>query len=116
MKWLILTIIVLVIPTFFVLVFVMGTVNKLTSLRKRCEEARRRAFTGAAEVSGRPSDSGNEVVQATGARQDFALAVEEYKAARTRFPVNLLAALWGFRELELLPEPPANDGEAGGNR
>src|SRR5580765_4556600 len=113
MKWLILTIIILVIPTFFALVFVMGTVNKLFSLRKRCEETRRRVVAGAAEGSGLGPDFGDAVIQAAGARQDFALAVEEYNAARARFPVNLLAALWGFRALERLPEQTANDGGAG---
>jgi len=86
MKLLIVTIVALVIPLFFVLVFVMSTINKLTSLRRRCLDIRERADA--------QSDPESQ------ARSEFCLAAEQYNAARNRFPNNFLARLWGFREME----------------
>ena len=88
MKLLIITIIALVIPLFFVLVFVMSTINTLTSLRRRCLDIRERGN----------AQSAPELQT----RAEFNLAAEQYNAARKRFPANLLAMLWGFREVEPL--------------
>jgi hypothetical protein len=86
MKLLILTIIALVIPLFFVFVFVMSTVNKLTILRQRCLDIRERGHT--------------QSVSEAQARSDFNVAMEQYNEVRKRFPGKLLARLWGFREME----------------
>jgi hypothetical protein len=86
MKLLIVTVVALVIPLFFVLVFVMSTVNKLTNLRRRCLDIR-----GRAAVQSAPEPQ---------AQGEFNLAVEQYNAARRQFPTNLLATIWGFREME----------------
>ena len=102
MKLLIITIIVLAVPMFFVFVFVMSTVNKLTSLRTRCREIRE-------SIQAAPAvDLQTGPVPERRDRGDFNLAAERYNAARTKFPGNLLAALCGFHEMEPLPDPPVN--------
>jgi len=93
MKLLFITIIVLVIPIFFALVFLMSTVGKLTKLRNRCREIR----------SGMQSES----------QRDFNLAVDQYNAARTKFPAGLLAGLCGFQEIEPSTGQPVDGGSAG---
>jgi hypothetical protein len=102
MKLLILTIIVLAVPMFFVFVFVMSTVSNLTSLRNRCREIRE-------SIQAAPAvDPQTGPVLERRALGDFNLAAERYNAARTKFPGNLLAALCGFHEMETLPDPPVN--------
>jgi hypothetical protein len=76
-KILFLTIIALVIPVFFLLIFVLGTYNRLAALRNRC----RTGATG-------PDPDGVAERQ----RQ----AVEQYNAARRSFPASLVARLFGF--------------------
>jgi hypothetical protein len=78
MKLLILGTTILVVPLFFLFVFVMSTVGKLTRLRNRCAEVRRQ------------NPASTEVRN----------IAQNYEAVRTRFPGNIVAALWGFRELE----------------
>jgi len=102
MKLLILTIIVLVIPTFFVFVFVMSTLSKLASLRNRCREIRGRI--NAAPAANSPA---GPVVELQ-ARSDFDVAADRYNAARRNFPASVLAALCGFREMEPLPDQPVS--------
>lgn len=112
MKPLILTVIVLVIPTFFVFVFVMSTVSKLTGLRKRCREIRERI--GATAAMSPIAANSLPVQEVDPLRQrEFHVAAEQYNAARRRFPSNLLAALCGFHELEPLPGQPADGGGEG---
>jgi hypothetical protein len=102
MKLLIITIIVLAVPMFFVFVFVMSTVNMLTSLRTRCREIRE-------SIQAAPAvDPPTGPVPERQARGEFNLAVHRYNAARTKFPGNLLAALCGFHKMEPLPDPPVN--------
>ena len=98
MKLLIITVVALVIPLFFVLVFVMSTVNKLTSLRRRCLDIRERADPQSA-----PEPQ---------ARSEFNVAAKQYNAARRQFPTNLLATMWGFREMKPLACQRAADGQA----
>ena len=98
MKLLFLTIIALVIPLFFVLVFVMSTINKLTILRRRCLDIRER---GNSQSAPEPQT-----------RDEFNPAAEQYNAARRSFPANLVAMLWGFREMESLAGQHAADGQA----
>ena len=86
MKLLIITVVALVIPLFFVLVFVMSTVNKLTSLRQRCLDIRNRADARSAPEAQ--------------ARSEFDVVAEQYNAARRQFPTNLFATMWGFREMK----------------
>jgi hypothetical protein len=101
MKLLILTVIVLVVPTFFLLVFVISTVGRLTTLRHRCRtireclEAAPAADLGAQPGSEPPSPG------------DLMQAVDAYNAARRTFPANVLAAVCGFREMELKREQPS---------
>ena len=102
MKLLILAIIVLVIPTFFVFVFVMSTLSNLASLRNRCREIRERI--NAAPAANSPA---GPVVELEG-RSDFDLAADRYNAARRKFPANVLAALCGFQEIAALPEQPVS--------
>lgn len=101
MKLLFITIIVLVIPLFFLLVIVMSTVSKLTKLRNRCRELRERVQAAPLAESEGPSD--------------FNLAAEQYNAARTKLPAKLLAACCGFHEMESLPNHPV-DGRREGVR
>jgi hypothetical protein len=82
MKLLITTAIVLVIPAFFAFVFTLSAVSRLTSLRNRCRDLRGR------------------LVGAPGAqlREALSVAAGQYNAARRKFPLNVVAALGGFRE------------------
>ena len=91
-----------VIPTFFVFVFVMSTLSNLASLRNRCREIRERI--NAAPAANSPA---GPVVELEG-RSDFDLAADRYNAARAKFPVNVLAALCGFQEMEPLPDQPVS--------
>ena len=107
MKLLILTIIVLVIPTFFVFVFVMSTLSRLASLRRRCREFRERSEAAPA------ADSPTKPVADLRTHEDFDLAAEHYNAARAKFPASLLAALCGFHEMEPSPDQPVEGGREG---
>ena len=98
MKLLFLAIIVLVIPAFFVFVFVMSTVSKLASLRNRCREIRERINAAPA------ANSPTKPVTDLRTHGDFNVAAERYNAVRRKFPGNLLAAMWGFQEMEPLPD------------
>jgi hypothetical protein len=102
MKLLIVTIIVLVVPMFFVFVFAMSTINKLTSLRNRCREIRERIQ--AAPAANPPT----ALVPDAPTHADFNLAAESYNAVRRKFPGNLLWAMCGFHEMEPLSDPPGN--------
>ena len=103
-KILFITIIALVIPIFFVLVFVISAFNKLTGLRNRCRDIRQlmeAAGTGIPKTPSGPPLAGDAALQA---RRDLEVAIRQYNAARTQFPASLLASMWGFREMELLAE------------
>lgn len=107
MKLLIIATIVLAIPLFFLLVFVMSTFNKLTSLRNRCREIRER-------INATPT--ANSLTRPVLDRQthgDFNLAAEHYNAVRSKFPANLLATLCGFHKMEPLPDQPVDGGREG---
>ena len=84
MKILFLTFIALVIPLFFLLVYVLSTYNRLLSLRNRC-----RATCPDSDRDG------------LGERQRQ--AIEQYDQARTGFPTNVVARLFGFG-----PEQPVS--------
>ena len=47
------------------------------------------------------------------ARREFNFAVDEYNAARSKFPANLFATLWGLPGLELLPDQADDRSRAG---
>jgi hypothetical protein len=98
-KLLFIAIIALVIPAFFVLVFVMSTVNRLANLRNRCRDARERLNADTAQTAPTATSPPDPDLQG---RQDYNLTVEQYNRARKRFPASLLARLWGFREAEPL--------------
>ena len=97
MKILFISIIALVIPLFFMLVFVLSTYNKLAALRNRCREARDRIE--AASLAGLPPVP-SSLVDAT---RDYLAAAENYEAASTGFPASLVALVFGFRPVEILP-------------
>jgi hypothetical protein len=86
MKTLFLTAIALVIPLFFLLIFVLGTYNRLAVLRSRC-----RSDAGGVADAGHDDDAER--------RQR---AVEQYNAARSTFPASVVARLFGFE-----PQSPA---------
>ena len=88
MKILFLTFIALVIPLFFLLIFVLSTYNRLTNLRNRC----------------RPIVSGSDRDDVTERRHQ---AVEQYNEARRSFPASVIAWLFGFG-----PEQPAPENAA----
>jgi hypothetical protein len=108
-KLLFITVIVLVIPTFFVFVFVMSTVNQLANLRDRCRDARQRVSTHATPTSAPPATSAPD--PDLKAREDYNLTVEQYHRARRQFPASLVARLWGFREPEPLPHDRGGGGQ-----
>ena len=83
MKILIITVIALVIPAFFLFVLVMGTCGRLSSLRRRCRQL---APTGDATtpLQQRPDD------------RAYLDAVACYDAARSAFPASLISRLFGF--------------------
>ncbi len=82
MKLLFSILIALVIPLFFLLVFVLSQYQKLATLRRRCQETAARPDSALAQ-------------------QAYALAVAEYNEARRRFPTNLIGAAFRFA-----PVPP----------
>ena len=103
-KILFITIIALVIPSFFVLVFVMSAFNRLTGLRNRCREMRQLMEAFGGELLNTPSGAPLARDAALQARRDLEAVIRQYNAARTQFPASLLASMWGFREMELLAE------------
>ena len=74
--------IALVIPLFFLVVFVLSQYQKLAALRRRCQEA--------AAQSDAPL-----------ARQAYNQAAAQYNQARRRFPTRLVAAAFGFDPAEV---------------
>jgi hypothetical protein len=82
-KILIITVIALIVPAFFLLVFVMGTCGNLSALRRRCRQL------------AAPGDAAAPPGQGIGdtAYRD---AIARYDAARSAFPARLIAALFGF--------------------
>ena len=85
MKILFLTFIALVIPLFFLLIFVFGTYNRLVGLRNRCRTS--------ASGSGEPALA-----------EHHRKAIEQYDEVRRSFPGNVIARLFGFR-----PEDSVSD-------
>lgn len=84
-KILFLTLIALVIPLFFLLIFLLSTYNRLATLRRRC-------LTTALNEA--------ESSDATASLAQRKQAIEAYNAARTTFPTSVVATLFGFQ-----PEP-----------
>ena len=78
-KFVFITIIALVIPVFFTLMFTMSAYNRLAQLRARCRETQGRL------ESGEPN-----------AAEAFQQALAGYESARRTFPGSLLARLGGF--------------------
>ena len=87
MKILIVTVIALVIPAFFLFVLVMGTCGRLASLRRRCLQL---APTGDATAPSEPRFDDS-------AYRD---AVARYEAERNAFPANLISRLFGFGPID----------------
>ena len=87
MKTLIITVIALVIPVFFLFVLVLGTYGKLATLRRRCRQLAA-ARDAATRLAQRPDDAA------------YLEAVACYDAARSAFPASLIAPLFGFGPVE----------------
>jgi len=83
-KILFLTLIALVIPLFFLLIFVLSAYNRLAGLRNRC-----RASASASDQS----------LASEHQRQ----AIKQYDEARSAFPANVVARIFGFG-----PEQPVS--------
>jgi len=79
-----LTAIALVVPVFFVSLFVMSTYNRLSALRRRCADLAAKAETT------------NEPARDSQLRSEHAAAVEAYHRARSAFPASVLGALLRF--------------------
>jgi len=89
-----LTAIALVVPVFFVSLFVMSTYNQLSALRRRCADLAAEAGTA------------NEPERASQLLSDHAAAVEAYHRARASFPASVLGALLQFpRRIEPIAAP-----------
>ena len=87
MKILIITVIALVVPVFFLFVLVMGTCGRLSSLRRRCQQLAS-ARDAMAPLEGRSDD------------RAYQEAVARYDAERNAFPASLIARLFGFGPVE----------------
>ena len=85
-KILIITVIALVVPVFFLFVLVMGTCGRLSSLRRRCQQLA--SARGATPLEGRSDD------------RAYQEAVARYDAERNAFPASLIARLFGFGPVE----------------
>ena len=77
MKILFLTFIALVIPLFFLLIFVLSTYNRLVGLRNRCRAS---------------ASASNRDLIAERQRE----AIKQYDEVRRTFPANVIARLFGF--------------------
>jgi hypothetical protein len=112
--------IALVIPVFFVLLWAMSGYHRLAALRQRCRsaqaelEAQRRrhreppqpsagSAANAPEGAGRENLAGSEDGLET-ARRACEEAAAAYNAARDRFPVRVLAAVFGFSRADPFEE------------
>jgi hypothetical protein len=94
MTKLFLTAIALVIPVFFLLLFVMSSYHRLAALRRRCAQV-------AAEID-TVADPGKSAVLAS----ELTTAIAAYNAARSAFPAKLVADLFGFpSEGSAIPPP-----------
>lgn len=83
MKLLIITVIALVIPAFFLFVLIMGTYGRLSTLRRRCQQLAQ-ARDAAAPLEPRPDG------------QAYLEAVARYDEARSAFPASIISRLFGF--------------------
>ena len=97
MKILIISIIVSVIPLFFLFVLVSSLHSKLTKLWNRCREARERFM--AATTAAAATDQ-----EKAAARQAWSQVVNDYNRARSGGLARVIGAALGFREAE---SPPA---------
>lgn len=83
--------IILIVPLFFVLVFVMSSYNKLIALRKRYQKA----------LNSLREELACTESKVAIARQAFNDRVIDYNTARRKFPTNLIALLFHFSAAEL---------------
>lgn len=90
MKEFFLYFVALVIPVFFVFIFLMSAYNRLATLRKRCQEA-------SSELQSARNEADEESAQ-----QRWTSASAAFENARSAFPGPLLVALFRIA----LPEPP----------
>ena len=83
MKTLIVTVIALVIPAFFLFILVMGTCGRLSTLRRRCQQLA-------------PTKNAADPLGQRPYAKDYLEAVARYDAARSTFPASLISRLFGF--------------------
>jgi hypothetical protein len=86
-KILIISVIALVIPVFFLFVLVMGTYGRLASLRRRCQP------------KAPPRDATLPLERLHDDRA-YLEAVARYDAERSAFPTSLIARLFGFGPID----------------
>jgi hypothetical protein len=118
-KTVFLTIIALIIPLFFVLMFVMSTYNRLAALRDRCRRSRaavanlreRRAnLLANPDQSGRDRELKRLDQELASTFQGYNDLATEYGEACRKFPIKLVAGALGFRPIEgNSPEPSRSD-------
>ena len=97
MKLFFVAIIALIVPAFFLMMFVQGTCGRLTALRSRCRDARAhweelrtgKRASGASEIE-------ETICSAEAAYRELA---EEYESLRRSFPARWVAAWFGFEAL-----------------
>jgi hypothetical protein len=93
----------LVIPLFFVLIFVQGTYSQLARLR-----ARARSALASLEMSGDQSSPSSSAAalehsgsaEKSSALNDYRMAADQYESIRKNFPARWVAKVFGFDELE----------------
>ncbi len=103
MKILIISIIALVIPLFFLFIFGSSLHSKLTQMRNRCRLAGERAEAIAGDASV-PDE------RKAAALAEFSQATEAYNAARSASAARVVSALFGFQEAAL-PSIPSRRSE-----
>lgn len=91
MKLIFVIVVALIIPAFFVMMFVQGTYGRLTVLRSRCETTRTR-LRELQSASAHPDD-----VRATEAAYEE--LATEYDSLRRKLPSRWVAAWFGFQPI-----------------
>ena len=97
MKEFFLYLVALVIPVFFVFIFLMSAYNRLATLRKRCRDA-------LAELQTARDEADRETV-----RKKYAAAIAAFESARSTFPGPLIVLLFRIAPPEPLPATDARE-------
>jgi hypothetical protein len=119
-KTVFLTIIALIIPLFFVLMFVMSTYNRLAALRDRCRRSlaavtslreRHASLMAGHNQKARDLELKRVDQELASTLQSYNDLAAEYNEACREFPINLVAGALGLSPMEKISPKPSRSND-----